>query len=130
MKPVPSPSDANKAFWEGCADGKLRLRKCAKCGKHQAPTRNACGCGSSELQWVETSGRGKVYSFNVLHRAPDPAFRDELPYVIAIVELEEGARLMSNITGSPPDAVKVGAPVRAVFETAAEGIGLPKFQLA
>ena len=129
MKPVPSPTDANKPFWEGCAEGKLVLRKCGNCGKHHAPTRRACTCGSGELQWADASGRGKVYSFNVVHRAPDPAFKDELPYVIAIVELDEGVRLMSNLTGAAPEAVKVGAPVRAVFETVAEGIGVPKFQL-
>jgi uncharacterized OB-fold protein len=127
-KPAPSPTDANRPFWSGCAAGKLRLRRCKGCGKNHAPTRAACSCGGVEFDWVEVSGRGKVFSFTVVHRAPDPAFRADLPYVIAIVEFEGGGRLMSNITGCAPDAVRVGMPVRAVFETVAAGIGVPKFQ--
>jgi hypothetical protein len=127
-KPIPSPTEANRPFWSGCADGKLRLRCCKRCGKHHAPTRAACTCGGVEFDWVEVSGRGKVFSYTVVHRAPDPAFRAELPYVIVIVEFDEGGRLMGNMTGCPPVAVRIGMPVRTVFEIAAEGIGVPKFQ--
>jgi uncharacterized OB-fold protein len=129
-KPVPSPTDANRPFWAGCADGVLRLRRCAACGRHHAPTRAACACGSVDLSWVDVSGRGTVFSYTIMHRAPDPAFRAEVPYVIAIVEFEEGGRLMSNLTGCAPDAVHVGMPVKAVFETVGEGVGVPKFQPA
>jgi len=127
-KAIPSPTDANRRFWEGCAAGVLRLRQCARCGKHFAPTRAACTCGSTELTWVDVSGHGTVFSYAVAHRAPDPAFRAEIPYVIAVVELDEGARLMSNIIGCAPADVKVGMAVQAVFEKVAEGVGVPKFQ--
>ncbi|MDO8595304.1 MAG: Zn-ribbon domain-containing OB-fold protein [Sulfuricaulis sp.] len=127
-KPVPSPTDATQAFWSGCASGVLRLRKCPRCANFLAPTRAVCACGNSELTWVDASGRGKIFSYTVVHRAPDPAFRAELPYVIAVVELEEGAKLLSNITGCAPGEIRIGMPVRAVFDQVAPGIGVPKFQ--
>lgn len=129
-KPVPSPTDANQSFWSGCASGVLRLRNCPRCASFLAPTRPVCACGNAELTWVDTSGRGRIFSYTVVHRAPDPAFRAELPYVIAVVELEEGARLLSNITGCAPAEVRVGMPVRAVFEQLAPDIGVAKFQPA
>ena len=108
----------------------LRLRHCAKCGRYFAPTRMACTCGPAELDWVDTSGRGMVFSFTIVHRAPDPAFRAETPYVIAIVELAEGARLLSNVIGCKPDDVRIGMPVTAVFEEVAPGVGVHKFRPA
>jgi uncharacterized OB-fold protein len=126
-KPSPSPSDATAPFWAACAEGRLRLRACTACGARFTPTRAACGCGCTRLEWVEASGRGTVFSYTVVHRAPDPAFRAELPYVIAIVALEDGGRLMSNVIGCAADAVRIGLPVRAVYETVGEGVGVPKF---
>ena len=127
-KPVPALTDANQVFWSACAAGVLRLRHCTRCGKSLAPTRAVCTCGNPELTWADVTGRGKVFSYTLVHRAPDPAFRADLPYVIAIVELDEGAKLMSNITGCAPGEVRIGMPVQAVFEQPAPGIGVPKFQ--
>lgn len=129
-KPVPSPTDANRPFWSGSAEGVLRLRRCDACGRCHGPTRVACSCGSIALTWVDTDGLGKVFSFTVVHRAPDPAFRADLPYVIALVEFDGGGRLMSNIIGCPPEAVHIGMPVAAVFETVSDGIGVTKFKPA
>mgnify|MGYP003332255707 CR=1 FL=1 len=88
-KPMPSPSDANRPFWAGCAAGELRLKCCKACGRHQAPTRAACHCGGLAFDWVTVSGKATLFSYTVLHRAPDPAFKDELPYVVAIVEFDD-----------------------------------------
>ena len=129
-KPVPSPNDATAPFWSGCAQGVMRLRHCAACGKVSAPTRAVCACGNAELGWKDCSGRGTVFSYTVVHRAPDPAFRADVPYVIAVVELEEGARLMSNVIGCPPAEVRIGMKVSAVYETVAENVGVPKFRRA
>jgi len=126
-KPIPSPSDATVPFWSACAEGRLTMRRCLDCGTRFTPTRAACRCGSTRLEWADASGRGTVFTYTVVHRAPDPAFRADLPYVIAIVELEEGGRLMSNLVGCDPAAVRVGLPVKAVFETVADGVGVPKF---
>ena len=128
-KPVPSPTDMTAPFWSGCAQGVLRLRHCARCGRVFAPTRAVCACGSAAIAWKDCSGRGTVFSYTVVHRAPDPAFRGELPYVLAVIELEEGARLMSNVIGCAPAEVRIGAPVQVVFETVAENVGVAKFRL-
>jgi flavin reductase (DIM6/NTAB) family NADH-FMN oxidoreductase RutF len=101
-KPIPAPTDNTAPFWSGCAAGELRLRKCAACGVFRSPTRMVCACGATAAEWTAVSGRGTVFSYTVVHRAPDPAFKAELPYVIAIVALDEGGRLMSNLVGTEP----------------------------
>ncbi len=127
-KPIPSPTAATKAFWSGCADRKLFFRKCTQCAKFHAPTRYACSCGSTDLSWTEMSGSGTVFSYTIVHRAPDPAFKNDLPYVIAIIEMDEGGRLMSNVIDCDPNSVVIGMSVQAVFEIVSEGIGVPKFR--
>jgi uncharacterized OB-fold protein len=82
------------------------------------------------FDWVAVSGKARLFSYTVLHRAPDPAFKDELPYVVAIVEFEQGGRLMSNLVGCAPEAVHCGMALEPVFETVAEGVGLAKFRPA
>ncbi len=129
-KPIPSPSDATLPFWAGCAAKALRLRHCEKCGGFTAPNRFVCNCGNARLSWKDASGTGKVFSFTVVRRAPDPAFRAEVPYVVAVIELDEGVRLLSNVVGSKPEDVRIDMTVRAVFETVGEGLGVPKFEPA
>jgi uncharacterized OB-fold protein len=77
---------------------------------------------------VRARGRGTVYSFTVTHQNQTPGFRDEVPYVLAIVELEEGPRLMTNIVGCAPDAVRIGMPVEVVFDDVTADVTLPKFR--
>ena len=84
---------------------------------------------SSDLEWHEASGKGTVYSFSVNHRAPHPGFADEIPFVLAIVELEEGPRMMTNIVECNPDSVKIGMAVEVTFEDVTEEVTLPKFKL-
>lgn len=128
-KPVPEPTHCARPFWAACHEGKLRLQRCGGCGRFVAPARLACpACGAVNLTWQEASGRGRVFSFTVVHRAPDPVFRAEVPYVVAIIELDEGVRLLSNVVGCAPAALRVGMPVRAVFDAVAADIGVPKFQ--
>jgi uncharacterized OB-fold protein len=85
-------------------------------------------CLSSEAIWERASGRGTVYTFTVTHQNQAPGFRDELPYVFAIVELAEGVRIVTNVVGCPPDAVRIGMPVEVVFEDVTPEITLPKFR--
>ena len=128
-KPVPSSTDASGPFWAGCAAGVLNLRHCPSCNISYAPTRQLCSCGNAQLSWVEASGRGTIFSYTVVHRAPDPAFKADLPYVIAIVELEEGAKLLSNVGGCPADKVCIGMAVRAICQEVAPGIGVHRFEV-
>ncbi|MFC1816012.1 Zn-ribbon domain-containing OB-fold protein, partial [Thermodesulfobacteriota bacterium] len=79
-------------------------------------------------EWVEASGRGKVFAFNIHQIAFDPAFQDDIPYVYALIELEEGPLSGSNVIGCGVDEVKVGMPVEVVYEDITEAYTLPKFQ--
>lgn len=127
LKPIPSPTDATQAFWSGCSSGVLRLRSCSRCGRFRGPARMVCDCGEVEFTWKDASGKGQVFSFTVMHRAPDPAFRPDLPYVVAVVALDEGPHLLANLVGCAPDAVSIGMPVKAQFETVGESIGVVRF---
>jgi uncharacterized OB-fold protein len=127
-KPIPSPTDATQPFWSGCASGVLRLRRCTHCNRFRGPSRLVCECGQSDFVWTDASGRGHIFSYTVVHRAPDPAFRAELPYVVAVIALEEGPRLLGNVTGCAPEDVCIGMPVQALFETLAPDIGMAKFK--
>jgi uncharacterized OB-fold protein len=127
-KPIPSPTDATRPFWSGCASGVLRLRRCAGCGRFRGPSRLVCDCGRSDHVWTDVSGRGEIFSYTVVHRAPDPAFRAEVPYVVAVIELEEGPHLLGNFVECSPDGLSIGMPVHAVFEEVAPEIGMVKFK--
>jgi len=128
-KPIPSPTLTSQPFWAGCREGRLRLQRCGACRQFLFAPRPACPhCGGADLAWSDVSGRGRVFSFTVVHRAPSEAFRAQVPYVVAIVELEEGVRLLANVVGCAPADVRVGMPVRAVFEPVTADIGGPKFQ--
>jgi uncharacterized protein len=127
-KPLPSPTDATQPFWSGCSSGVLRLRSCSHCDRFRGPSRIVCECGQSDFVWTDACGRGRVFSYTVVHRAPDPAFRADLPYVVAIVALEEGPHLLSNIIGCAPEAVLIDMPVEAVFEILTDDIGTAKFK--
>jgi len=129
-KPIPSPTEATLPFWAGCASGVLRLRRCTRCDRCRGPSRLVCECGQSDFVWTDASGRGQIFSYTVIHRAPDPAFRAEVPYVVAVVALDEGPHLLSNIVGCSPVRVRIGMPVDAVFETVAPDIGMAKFKPA
>ncbi len=128
-KPQPSPTAWTQSFWQHCANDRLMLLRCTSCGAHHVPTRRVCACGSSHFDSVESKGSGVIISFTEVHRAPDPAFKEELPYVIAIIELQEGARLMSNIIQSEVSDIGIGKTVQCVFETLEETVGVPKFKL-
>lgn len=115
-KPVPSITEMNHLYFEGCAKGELRVRRCLRC---EACFRFAYAwcpkCWGENLGYAIVSGRGKVTNFCVVHQAPYPAFEDVVPYVLALVELEEGVRMMSNIIDCSPEAVKIGLPVKVTF---------------
>ena len=106
-----------RPFWDGCAGGELRVQRCTACRATQFPPRGRCGqCGASELEWAATDLRGEVYSFTVVHRAPSQAFRADCPYVVALVDVAPGARLMLNVTGCNPESVYIGMRVGIEFE--------------
>lgn len=128
-KPVPPVDVISAHYWQSAAQGKLMLNTCNSCENIMFYPRATCTrCLSNDLGWIEASGRGEVYAFTVCYRAPDSVFREDVPYVIALIDLAEGPRMMSNVTDCDPDAVHIGMPVEAWFEPATEDIAIPKFK--
>ena len=128
-KPLPVPSPESQPFWEGCRRHELLLQQCAQCRVFWFPPSILCPeCLGTALEWTKTGGRGKVYSFVIFHRVYHTGFVDEIPYVVALVELEEGPRLISNIIDCNPHIVHCEMPVEVVFEDVSETVRLPKFR--
>jgi uncharacterized OB-fold protein len=133
--PRPVPDGDTRPYWEGVAKGELRIQRCDACGEYVFYPRALCPrCHAGSLAWVAASGDGTIYSYTVVHQAYGP-FAGGVPFVVALVELAEGPRMMTRIVGEP-EAVKIGAPVRVTFEQVApagDGNGalvLPYFRLA
>jgi len=87
-------------------------------------------CWSDDLQWIEASGKGTVHSYSIIRRASDPRFADLVPYVVALVDLEEGPRMMANVLGDNALDTKIGDALTLIFEDRGDGDQLPQFQLA
>jgi uncharacterized OB-fold protein len=128
-KPLPEPNETTRPFWEGARARQLRLQRCRDCHKYIFYPRLVCPfCLSDNLDWVTASGKGKVYSYTVVRRAMHPAFREDVPYVLAIVELEEGPRLTTNIVGVVPEEVRVDMPVQAAYDDVTPDLTLLRFE--
>ncbi|MDR7551332.1 MAG: Zn-ribbon domain-containing OB-fold protein [Armatimonadota bacterium] len=126
---LPQPSPLTAPFWQAARRRELLVQRCCACaGFVFYPRWNCPHCGARDLEWVRVSGRGTVYTYTVARRPTHPAFADRVPYVIAIVELEEGPRMTTNIVGCDPDTVRIGMPVEAVFEDMSEDITLVMFR--
>jgi uncharacterized protein len=130
-KPIPTPTPETAPYWEGCRQHQLRLQRCAKCHGYQFFPRIYCSkCFSEQIEWVRASGLGTVLSFTIVRRPVSAAFADEIPYVVALVTLEEGPQMMTNIVGCAPEEVTIGLPVEVIFEDWSPSISIPKFRLA
>lgn len=128
-RPLPLPTTDTKPYWEACARHEFIIPRCRSCGKHFFYPRSLCpNCMSTDLEWVKASGRGKVYSFSVVQHPFRPEWKDAVPYVAALVDLEEGPRMSTNIVGCKPEEVKIDMPVEVVFEDLVPGVAVPKFK--
>jgi uncharacterized OB-fold protein len=128
-KPLPQIGPDTKAFWEGCRQHEIRIQKCGDCGHLRWPPSFLCpNCLSRNTQSVTASGRGNVYSYIVYQVAYDPAFKEDLPYVVALVALEEGPHLLTNIVGCDPHAVSCDMAVEVVWDDVTETVSIPKFR--
>lgn len=128
-KPVPSIDPDSEPYWEGAKDGKLMIQRCNATGQTFLYSRQLVpGVVESEVEWIEASGRGIIYSFTVARRPAGQAFQGDCPYVIVSVELEEGARVMSNLVTDDPDSVAIGQAVEVVFDQVSEDLTIPKFK--
>ena len=127
-KPLPVPSVESRPFWDACRDHKLICQKCTDCGAFRFPPTRICPqCLGSNFAWVEMTGRGEVFSFTIFRRLYHPGFADDIPYVVAVVALDEGPRMLSNVVGMDVDLVRCGMPVQVRFDKATDDITIPKF---
>jgi uncharacterized OB-fold protein len=130
QRPAPEPSSFTGPFWAATRERRLLLQYCTVTRRYQHyPRPVSIYTGRKTLEWRPVAGSGHVYAFTITHRAP-PAFRGREPYVVATIELDEGVRLMANIVGCEPGAVKVGARVRLAWAPAAGGFNVPVFELS
>jgi uncharacterized protein len=126
--PDPPVTDLTRPFWEGGLAGELRLQRCLNCGHIRYPISAICPrCLSGEAAWEAMSGRGSVQTYVVFERAYNDAWKDEVPYVVALIELDEGPVFLTNVVGVPPGDVRVGQRVAAVFRRRSAAAALPQF---
>ena len=127
-KPLPEPDEPSKPFFDAAMEGKLLLMRCSACGTFRLPARQHCDeCLSDQFTWEPARGTGTVRSFVVMHQRYHPAFVPEIPYNIAIVELDEGPQLPANLVGIANADIRVGMPVTVEWERHAD-VAVPRFR--
>ena len=129
MKPLPRITPDAKPLWDALREHRLALPYCAACGKPHLPPGPVCPfCFADEIQWRQASGRGRISTWTVVHKAWFPAFAAEVPYNVVQVALDEGPRLTANVVGVRNEDLEVGLPVAIVFDDVTPGITLPRFR--
>jgi len=128
---LPSPDVETKPFWDACREGKFLLRHCDVCGRDHYYPRPFCpSCWSDTVSWREASGRGTLYTYSVVHVNDLPPFNERVPYVAAVVELDEGPKVMTTIEGVPLDELRVDMPVVVAFKAISDDVTIPVFRPA
>ena len=130
MKPLPAdvaPDDLDAPFWEGCRKGIFLLHRCSLCGRHYWPASCCVTHGAKGMEWVPSRGRGRVHTYTIVHQSYHPAFADEIPYNVAVVELDEGPFVHANVVDAP-DGIRTGMRVEVLFREAAPGVVVPTFR--
>ncbi len=126
---LPRATPETAPYWEGCRAQKLLIQRCSSCGHYQFYPRIICtACASRKVEWVAASGQGKVLSFTIIRQAISEAYAADVPYVIALIQLDEGPTMMSNVIEFDPERVMMGMPVEVVFEAWNDEITVPKFR--
>ncbi|MCA8926493.1 MAG: Zn-ribbon domain-containing OB-fold protein [Alphaproteobacteria bacterium] len=129
--PLPTPYQDTAEYWQAAKDHRFVVQKCRDCGEHQFYPRGVCShCLSSDLEWREASGKATVYSYSVNYRAGHPGFAAKTPFVLALVELAEGPRMMTNIVNCDPESVRIGMAVTVCYDDVTDEVTLPMFQPA
>ena len=130
-KPLPNPSPISRPFWEAAKEHRLSIQRCLSCREYVFYPRTLCPhCGAAELEWVDVSGKATLYSYTIARRATARPWDADVPYVIAIVELEEGVRMTTNIVGCAPEDVRIGMALVPEFQDVNEKITLVMFRPA
>ncbi|AYA24086.1 Zn-ribbon domain-containing OB-fold protein [Rhodococcus rhodochrous] len=130
-KPLPLADDMTAAYWQAARNNRLAVQYCTPCSRYlHLPVESCPTCGTAELTFEAVSGRGTLYSYTVMHDAPAPGFADRLPYVVAVVELDEQSGLLvtTNLVDTDPVDVHIGMSLEATFEELAPGDVVPQFR--
>jgi uncharacterized protein len=123
---LPAVTPLSQPYWDGARVAKVMFQQCRVCGTNWHPPMPICPrCYSAEIDWRASAGNGSIYTYTVVRHPTHPAFTDQVPYVVAVVELDEGPRIVTNIKGCPIEDVRGGMPVKFYFEDAADGFKLP-----
>jgi len=119
----------SEPFWAGTRRRAFLFRHCHGCGRNHFYPRHACPhCWSANCEWRTASGKGRIFSYTVIHRNDSKPFHDQLPYIVALVDLDEGVRVTSNIVECTPEVVHVGMPLEVVYEEITDEVTLPQFR--
>jgi uncharacterized OB-fold protein len=125
-KPLPEITSDNRPYWDGLAEGRLMLQRCAECGKIRHYPRPVCdACWSMKVEWVQASGLATVHSWTISHHPFLPGFKADMPYTLITVDLEEEVRVNAQARGIDPASLHIGMPVRIGFERVTDEISLP-----
>jgi hypothetical protein len=131
MTPLPGFAVSNadsRPYWEAADEGRLVFKRCCACGHVQFPPRHLCPkCWSEKAEWIASAGKGSVHSFTVVRRAPRREYAERVPYVLAVIDLDDAPRMMANIVGSDALEVRTGDKVGVTFEPR-DGGTLPQFK--
>lgn len=131
-KPLPTPSYNSQPFWDAARQHRLTYQRCRACGTRVFYPRDICPgkeCfGVGTLEWLESAGKGWLYSFTVVLQPADPSFRPDVPYILAVVEMEEGWRMTTNVVNASADTINIGDRVEVAWEDVTPEFSLPKFQ--
>lgn len=127
-KPLPIIDPGTRPFWDAAREHRLSIPQCNACGKHHFYPRELCPhCHSDDLQWTDVSGQGEVYSYTIARKPAGPVFAADVPYIIAMIQLDEGPRMLTNLVMPDVEAVRIGDRVAVSFDDVTEEVTLPKF---
>jgi hypothetical protein len=130
-RPLPIPSPETQPFWDACKEDRFLIQECEDCGKFQYHYRGfCCHCWSERVLDVELAGTATVWTFTVIERNRMDGFKDLVPYIVALVEVPQGLKILSNVINCNPDDVEIGMPVRLTFVDAEDGLRMPMFEPA
>ncbi len=131
QRPLPDTRNAGAPYWKAAAQGQLVLPRCKSCVRAFWYPRWHCpNCGGDDLEWMRASGSGRVHTYTVVRQSGDPYFKTKVPFVVAMIELDEGPLLMANVVDCAPASVRIGMPVSVAFEPAQADVAIPVFHPA
>jgi len=127
--PQPVANADSLPYWNAARERRLVIRRCRTCGEVHFMPRHLCPtCWSADLEWIDAKGGGTVHSYTVIRRASAPAFASRVPYVVALIDLDEGPRMMANVLGDDALSMAIGDRVQLTFEDRGDGALIPQFQ--